>query len=52
MAEAMDLVPKAVVNIIRFLAVLDPSKRPTEVQALMSNEFRALKAAAMESQSL
>lgn len=39
-------VPKEVLDMIRFLAVPDPDKRPSALQALASSEFRALKSAA------
>ncbi|KAI1977064.1 hypothetical protein LOZ53_006453 [Ophidiomyces ophidiicola] len=45
-AEAADLIPKVVLDMIRFLAILDPANRPTAAQALVSNEFKALEAAA------
>lgn len=37
-AELLGLVPKKVIAIVRYLAVLDPSRRPTAAQALLSNE--------------
>lgn len=39
-------VPREVLDMIRFLAVLDPEKRPSALDALASREFRALKSAA------
>lgn len=39
-------VPKEVLDMIRLLAVHDPEKRPSALQALASREFRALKSAA------
>lgn len=39
-------VPKEVLDMIRFLAVPNPEKRPSALQALASGEFRALKVAA------
>lgn len=39
-------VPKEVLDMIRYLAVPDPEKRPSALQALASGEFRALKSAA------
>lgn len=39
-------VPKEVLDMIRFLAVLDPGKRPSALDALASREFKALKSAA------
>lgn len=39
-------VPKEVLDMIPFLAVPDPEKRPSAIQALTSREFKALKSAA------
>ncbi|KAL1858836.1 hypothetical protein Daus18300_009834 [Diaporthe australafricana] len=39
-------VPKEVLDMIRLLAVPNPEKRPSALQALASREFRALKSAA------
>ncbi len=48
-AESLSLVPTVVVNMIRYLAVLDPKRRPTAAQALASDELRALESAAATS---
>lgn len=39
-------VPREVLDMIRLLAVPDPEKRPSALQALASREFRALQPAA------
>ncbi len=44
---ALDVgVPKVVLDVIRLLAVVDPAKRPSALQALASPEYRALQDAA------
>lgn len=39
-------VPKAVLDVIRSMAVLSPTKRPSALQVLTSREFKALEGAA------